>query len=226
MQVGHRGRVRLNTLTGRGHTVWIRAVDRLLGSRRQRSLRHRGARRVRCRHCVVRRGTRQWIAGTDARDRCRRNVLHPHGAHLLGESGIHGAVDSAAEHRRDLRRRVGQRADRQAVRPGVRRGRSAQGGHRERTVRPHHVAADVDLDRRVRWHDGVVGDPAHRAGRRDHPGHPHAAVVRLLLGPTVRAAGRRRSADPGAAGQDDARCARNSSERRRSSPSPRRRSTS
>ena len=39
--------------------------------------------------------------------------------------------------------------------------------------------------------DGVVGDPAHRVRRSDDPGHEDAAVLRLLLGRPVLAAGSR-----------------------------------
>ncbi len=41
----------------------------------------------------------------------------------------------------------------------------------------------------VRRHDGVIGDPADRAGRRHDSRHQDPAVVRLLLGHPVRPAG-------------------------------------
>jgi hypothetical protein len=48
--------------------------------------------------------------------------------------------------------------------------------------RPGHYAADMDLDRRLRRHDGVVVDSADRAARRDDSRRQDTTVVRLLLG--------------------------------------------
>ena len=64
-----------------------------------------------------------------------------------------------------------------------------RGGDQERAVRFDHRAGDVDLGRRVRRYDGVLGDPADRGPRCHDPGHEVPAVLRLLLGNTVRAAG-------------------------------------
>ena len=59
-------------------------------------------------------------------------------------------------------------------------------------------AADLDLGRRVRGHDGVVVDSADRAGRRVDSRHQDAAVLHRLLGRPVLAVrpGGARDQDP------------------------------
>ena len=76
----------------------------------------------------------------------------------------------------------------QAVRARVRRGGPAGRRGKQRPFRSDHDEIDLDLGGCVRGYDGLVGDSADRAGRRDDSRHQDAAVVRLLLGDSVRLA--------------------------------------
>src|ERR1700722_14247007 len=119
---------RPHTLTDRGHFVWLRAVDRLLGPSWQCIVPGRRSGRLRDRDRRTGRRLSHPHTQTRTRNRFGCNVLGAHWGDTAGEPVVSATVGAAAEHRGNLAGNPGRRAVGQVVRARVRRGESTHGG--------------------------------------------------------------------------------------------------